>query len=118
MPYSALNSAQEITRKNGNIFLAIAQRRNEEGNYVQPIEKILAKSAAGDFLLEVFIGGGDHANVHVSGLVRADAFEALFFQHAQHFGLRAQAHVSHFIEKQRAAIGFCEICRFCLRWRR
>src|SRR6267154_4518787 len=99
---------QQMPSKNGNIFLAITQRRDEERNDVEPVDQILTEGAAGDLLLEILVGGGQNANIHGEGLARAHRLEALFFEHAQHFGLSAQAHVSDFVEKQRAAIGFLE----------
>src|ERR1700753_3230356 len=51
---------QKIFRENRDVFLAIAQRRNKEGNYVQSIEKILPESAACDFLFEIFVCRCEH----------------------------------------------------------
>src|SRR5262249_2324444 len=51
---------EEISRQNGDVFFAVAKRRNEEGNHVQTIEQILAKGAAANFLLEVLIRGGEN----------------------------------------------------------
>src|SRR6266852_2734807 len=95
-----------------NVFLAIAQRRNEEGNYVQAVEEILAEGAAGDFLFEIFICGGDDAHIYMESLIGADAFEALLFEDAEDFGLGAEAHVADFVEEERAAIGFGELADF------
>src|SRR6267142_2289923 len=53
---------QEVANKNRNVCGAVAQRRNEKGNHVQAIEKILAEGTARNFLIEVFVGGGDVAD--------------------------------------------------------
>src|SRR5258706_444577 len=57
---------EKVATKNWNVRDAVTQRRNKKGNYVQAIEKILAKRAARDFLVEVLVGGGDDANVHAN----------------------------------------------------
>src|SRR5690242_13318636 len=62
---------EEVARKSGNVLLAIAQRRNKKGNDVQTVKEVLAESAASDFLLEIFVGGGDDARVHGDGLAGA-----------------------------------------------
>src|SRR5882762_4181552 len=54
---SGAELVQEVFGQNGNVLFAVAQRRHEEGNYIQPIEKVLAESATRNFLLEVFVGG-------------------------------------------------------------
>src|SRR5262245_8144751 len=69
---SGAEFVQEMTGEDGDVFLAIAQRRNEEGNDVEAIEKILAETAVGDFLFEVFVGGGYDPDVDADSLVRAD----------------------------------------------
>src|ERR1700688_4426310 len=45
---------QKMARENGDVFRAVAERRNEEGNHVEPVKQVLTKGAAGDFLLEIF----------------------------------------------------------------
>src|SRR5215469_7480768 len=90
---------EEMAREDGNVLLAIPQGWHEEGNHVEPVEKILAEAAGRYFLFEVLVGGGDDADVHAYGLVGADRFEALFFEDAEHFGLRPQAHVADFVEE-------------------
>src|SRR5271165_4369130 len=73
---------QKESCNHGDVFLAITQRRNKEGNDVEAIEEVLAERATGNFLLEILVGGGDDADVDVECLVGADAFEALLFEDA------------------------------------
>src|SRR6266852_4708848 len=54
---------QEMLGQDGDILFAVAQRRHEEGNYVQPVEEVLAEGAARDLLFEILVCGGEHANV-------------------------------------------------------
>src|SRR6266850_1600816 len=103
---SGTEFTQEIPCQRGDIFLAIAQRRHEKGNYVEPVEKVLAKSAARNFLLEILVRRGDDAHVHAQSFVGPDALKALLLEDAQHFRLRAQAHVADFVQEKGSAIGF------------
>src|SRR6267378_7138554 len=62
---------QEVFGQNGYVLFAVAQRRHEEGNYVQPIEKVLAESATRNLLLEVLVGSGKDADVNSHSLAGA-----------------------------------------------
>src|SRR5260370_33049868 len=113
-PYTTLFRSQEMLGQDGDVLFAVAQRRHEEGNYVQPIEEVLPEGAARDLLFEILVCGGEHANVDAQSLAGADRFEALLFQDAQHFRLRAQAHVADFVEEERAAVGFLKLADLVL----
>src|SRR5260370_23797930 len=106
---------QEKSRDHRDVFLAIAQRRDEKRNDVEPVEEILAESSAGNFLLEILVGGRDNANIDAQGLIGADALKTLLFQDAQNCRLRAQTHVANFVEEQRAAVGFLEFADLVVR---
>src|SRR4029077_8638927 len=88
------------------------QGRHEKRNDIEPVEKILAKSAASDFLFEIFVRRSDDAHIHAQSFVGPDALEALLFEDAQNLGLRAQAHVADFVQKKRSAIGFLKFPGF------
>src|SRR5256885_843113 len=75
---------EEVAAKNWNIRDAVTQRRNKKGNYVQAIKKILAKRASRDFFVEVLVGGGDDAEVHAHGLIRADLLVPLVVRYAHY----------------------------------
>ena len=45
---------EEITREHGDVFHAIAQRRHEEGNYVEAVEEVLAEMRRGRFPVRDF----------------------------------------------------------------
>ena len=47
------------------------ERRHVERNYVEPVEEIFAEVASLNFFFEVFVGGGDNANVDATGFLCA-----------------------------------------------
>ena len=75
---------------------------------VEPVEQVLAKLPGGDGLLEILVGGGDDAHVHLDGLVAADAFERAGLEHAQNLRLRGRRHIADFIEENGAAVALLE----------
>jgi len=103
---------QEMTGENRNVGGAVAQRRDEERNDVEAIEKILAETAVQNFLFEIFVGGGNDANIDADGLIGADRLEALLFEDAKNFGLGAKTHIADFIEEKCAAVGLGEFADF------
>src|ERR1700722_2994825 len=103
---------QEMAGGERNIFFSLAQGRGEKRNHVEAVEKIFAKISAGDFVFEIFVGGGDYADIDGGQFFAADRGEALFFERAQNLGLRLQAHVSDFVEKERASAGLLEFAFF------
>src|SRR5271168_2722507 len=96
---------KEGHREDRNVGLALAQRRHFDGKYVEPVVEILAELPGANRPLEVTIAGRDDADADAVGGVVADRFELALFQHPQQLGLHLERKISHFIEKQRAAIG-------------
>ena len=76
---------------------------------VQAVEQILAERVLVDLLFEVLVGRGDDADVDLDHLVAAQPLELLLLQHAQHLGLRLEAHVADFVEEDRALVGLLEL---------
>ena len=95
-----------------HIFNALAQRRHVEWNHVQPVKQIFAKISALDFFFQILVGGRHHANIHLNGCLGAHRLEALLLQRPQNFGLGLQAHVAHFVQKERPAVGLLQLAGF------
>ena len=91
----------------------MSSRRSRSGTrldrkHVEPEIQVLAKPAALHLLLEVAVGGGDHAHVDGAGALLADALEIALLQHAQQLALQLQRNFADLVEKQRAAVGELE----------
>ena len=83
----------------------LAQRRQMDVENVQAEIEVLAQMPIGDGLFGIFVGGGDHADVHGRFHFAAEAADFVVFQNAQQLGLRGRGHFADFIEQQRAAVG-------------
>ena len=68
---------EELAGEERDVLFAVAQGRDVEGDDVEAVEEVFAEVAAGDLLFEVFVGGGDDADVDVRGGGGADGVEAL-----------------------------------------
>ena len=84
------------------------------GITAQPEVQILAEVPLLDLLLEVLVGRGDDADVHLDRPRRSEPLDLAFLQHAQHLGLRLGAHVADFVEEDRAAVGLLELADLLL----
>ncbi|MNC98940.1 hypothetical protein D3C83_170540 [compost metagenome] len=51
----------------GNVLLSFAKRRHDQFNYIQSVEKILAKAALGHFGFKVLVCSGDYPCVEAFG---------------------------------------------------
>ena len=79
-----------------------------DGNDAQAVIQVLAKTAFGDFLFEILVRRGDHANIDVIFFGTSDGTHLAFLQHAIELHLHCQAHVADFVHKKRAAVGRTE----------
>ena len=88
----------------------LPERRHVEVDDAQPVQEVLAELAGGNEVVQVAIGGGDHANVDTRlRFVRADGLDLAVLEKPQQQGLHAQAHLADFVEKQRAAMRELEL---------
>ena len=71
----------------------------------QPVQEVLAELAGGDEVVQVAIGGGDHANVDSAcDWSEPTAWSLAVLEKPQQPRLHAQDHVADFVEKQRTAM--------------
>src|SRR5262249_1862236 len=91
--------------KQGNVFASLAQSRQPDSRYLQPVIKILAKLLVGNGGLKFPVRGRQQTDVYLDRLVAAGAKDLAIFQDAKQLGLERQRHVADLIEKGRAAVG-------------
>ena len=101
-------SRDEMIDEQQKIIAAFAQRRQVDGEDVEPKIEVLAKLRLFEELLKIGVGGGDEANIGGDGVIAADAFELLLLDQAQNFRLGERRHFTDFVEKNRAAVALLE----------
>ena len=72
----------------GQIFHALAQRRDPDADDVQPKEEILAEPPGAHVGLEITVGRGDDARIDGDGLAPAHPFETVLFEKTQQLDLQ------------------------------
>ncbi|MNU78083.1 hypothetical protein D3C71_676680 [compost metagenome] len=98
----------EVPDEIGNIFRAVAQRRQAQRHDIEAIIKIFAEQALIDQVLQILVGGSNDAHVGADRRAPADRRIFALLQHAQKAGLCIHRHVADFVEEQRATLGLFE----------
>ena len=99
---------QEMIDQQRDVFATLAQRRHRDRNHAQAVVQVFAESIFGHLLVEIAVGGRDHA--HVDGNLGRAAHRpnAALLQYTQQFDLHGQRHFADFVEKDRALVGHFE----------
>src|SRR5678809_1813851 len=87
-----------------DVSRAFPQRRNRDGDHVQPKEQIVAKGAFAGRANEVLVSRGHDPHVHANRLPPADALDLARLDRAQELGLGLGAEVAHLVEEECAAV--------------
>src|ERR1019366_4997859 len=98
----------EVLHQHRNVILALAQRRQVNGDDVETVEQVIAELAVLHLLLEIDVSGGDNAHVHLYFADAAQVHELAVLQHAQDLGLRLQVHGANLVKEQGPAVGHLE----------
>ncbi len=102
-------------REQGNVLPALPQGRDDEGNDVDAVVEVFPEGPFGDLFLQVLVGGGHDAHVHLDGPVAPHPLEALLLQDAQDLGLGLEAHIADFVQEQGAFMGQIEFAPVAVR---
>src|SRR5207237_10366430 len=85
------------------VFPALPQRWQLDGEAAQAKVEVLAKATIGDERREVLVGRGQDADIRLDGLIAAEPLELLLLQEPKHLALRQCGHVGHFVEQDGSA---------------
>jgi hypothetical protein len=99
----------EMRDQRGNVLGALAERRQQQGEDVDPMIEILPERAFLDELIEVAMSGHDDADVDRDGAVATHTLDLPLLEHAQELGLHDHGHVADFVEEEGAVVGLLEL---------
>jgi hypothetical protein len=100
--------SDEEARHRQNILGPLAKWRDEVLDYVEPIIEILAEGAFAHRLAQIFVGGGDDAQVDADVSQPSQPAEALVLKHPQEFRLQQQRDLANFVQEKRSFVGQLE----------
>src|SRR5690348_17543943 len=90
----------KMMHQHGNVFLAIAKRRQFNGEDVEAVEKIFAEFAVVHILAQITVGCGDDAHVDTQSPDATQPLKLTILQHAQKLWLQFQRHLTDLVEKE------------------
>ena len=108
----------KVPHEEGNVVASLAQRRDHDGEDVQPVIEVAAKVFRGDHLRQVHVRGGDQAGIGMHGPGASQPLEGALLEHPQQLGLQLEGQIADLVEQQRAAMRQLEAADAAVRWRR
>src|ERR1700674_3744885 len=91
-----------------NVFAALSQWRQKDGEHIQTIVEVTAKFASLHHLCQVPIGCSHQPHVHLVSPRAAEAFELLFLQYAHQLGLQRRRNITHLVQEKSTFVGQLE----------
>ena len=106
--------AQEVVHEQRDGVHALAQRRQMDGDDVEPVVQVFAEAPVPDRLLEVAVGGRDHTRVDAHVALAAETREFPVLEHLEQLRLQRRVHLADLVEEDRAAMGVLELAELAL----
>ena len=78
---------QKVPHKERDVFFALAERGDTDGDDVETVIEIAAERPLLHFLQKIAVGGGDDPEIGALHLQRADGTKLFFLKYAEKFGL-------------------------------
>ena len=97
--------ADEVFNQNGNVVLSLPQRRQTQDDRGQAVKEITPQAAFNQGLFQVYVGGGQHADIHADGARLAHPLKGVLLHDLQELALHIRRKLADFIQKQGSALG-------------
>ena len=105
-------AGQKVLDEHRDVVLALAQRRDDKMDDVEPVEQVFAKLPLRDHVAQRPVGRRNHAHVHAArGLVGADFLQFAGLEKPQQQPLHPQRHLADFVEEDGAVMRQLELAR-------
>lgn len=101
-------AGKEAIGQGEDIFTALAQGRQVQGDDVQAVQQVFAKAPFADHVLEVEVGRGQNPHIGAAGHRVADALVFFVLDKTQQLGLQGQREIADFIEEQGPAVSLVD----------
>src|ERR1700683_2393984 len=109
--YPVAKNLNKMLHKGRNVFTTLSQGWQLNRKYTQAKIQIAAEFAIFDHSGQVAMSRCDKPNIHLVSSTTAQAFEFLFLQYAQQFGLQLRRNIADLIQEERTFIGQLEAAK-------
>src|SRR5271166_3829866 len=99
----------EASREHREVLTPLAQRRNGDRELGEAIVEVGAEAGGGYAGLQLFVGGGNQANIEGRKLDAAERAQLALLDHAQQLDLGGGRKVANLVKEQRTTLGGLEI---------
>src|ERR1043166_3117325 len=93
----------EETDQQRDVFLALPERRDRDGENIETVEQVLPELPLADLFLQVAVGGGDDPHVDFDRAGITQSLELAFLDDPEQPGLQLQGHLADLVEQYGAA---------------
>src|SRR5208282_3756649 len=90
----------EASREHREVLAPLAQRRNGDRKFGEPVVEVGAETGGGNARLKLLVGGGNKANIEGRGLDAAERAQFALLNDAQQLDLGGRREVSYLVEEQ------------------
>ena len=110
-PLAVVEAPDEVLDQEGHILSPLAERRQLDGEYAEPVVEVAAKRAGLHHAAEVTVGSGDQADVEPARHAAAEGADLAVLDDAQQLRLEGEGEVFHLVEEERAPVRQLERAR-------
>src|SRR5512132_3455309 len=96
--------AEKLLGERQDVLAPFAQWRNADGQYLQPIVKVLAEQAAPYLVPELAVRCAHHPRIHREGPDVAHPANLSILEHPEELGLQRQRHLGDLVEEERSGV--------------
>ena len=101
-------AAREVEGQGRDVLTPLGERRQPDREDVQPVKEVAAEATGLDTGLEVPVGGGQDADVHLDLGLAPQPGDAVLLHRPQELALGRRRYLADLVEEQRAAVGLLE----------
>ena len=94
----------KVAGQGQDVILAVPQRRKDDGKDIKPVKEITPERTLGHHLLEIAVGGRNHAYIHAYGLHTPETLERALLKNAEELGLGHHGKLAYLIEEYAGAL--------------
>ena len=95
----------KIIDKKRDVFLALPERRDRDGENIEPVEQVFPESALPDLFLQIPVGGRNDPHIDLDGFGAAQPLKLAVLDDPEQLGLKIHRHLADLVEKQGAVVG-------------
>jgi hypothetical protein len=109
--YPSAKKLDKVRYEGRNILAAFSQRRQLDRKDIQAKVEVTAEFAISHHPRQIAMGGSYEPHIYLVSPAAAQAFEFLFLQYAQKFGLQRRRNIADFVEEKGTLIGQLEAAK-------